>query len=111
MNDRGRATTLKRMRLLCNFTQALLGFATGVPVSRISAMETGRAEMREQEWNTLENFLVERWQATVERERESPFARRAADISASLVLSEGPQEVTAEPAAAQGKAQEARAEV
>jgi hypothetical protein len=59
------------MRLLCEFTQSELSFATGVPAYRISGAETGRMALNTSETYLLESFLRERWQSIAETESKS----------------------------------------
>ena len=51
------------MRLICEFTQSELSFATGVPAYRISGAETGRMVLSDSERHLLESFLGERWKS------------------------------------------------
>lgn len=56
------------MRLLCGLRQMDLSVATGVPVGKISAAETGRFSLSSLEEKALRGFLVARWQSIVQFE-------------------------------------------
>ncbi len=60
---------LRRMRRLCDISQADVYAGTGIPANRLSKAENGLLELTRPELSTLKNFLAGQW--TVRQEHDA----------------------------------------
>ncbi len=70
------------MRLLCGLRQFDLSGATGIPICKISAAETGRLCLSELEERALRRFLVARWQSILRLESQGEKAAEMKEVNA-----------------------------